>query len=248
MIRTQVSINIKKIGMYWLYLMIFIIAVMIPDIFRDDYFGMPHEQIEELAIFLLGMIGFLFFILKEHQLAVQEKEKRREQRRLQQTARDLIESYSYIGEINRKMDLLMQIGMGLSERTNLSEKRENEIYQSITESASFLLKAECATLLFLDIGTNKVIKHVCHNEKCDSLEQDANLLLMGENIFIKQSGNHIVFRSHETVDNVKSYLVIKAFDEFQGRDNNNQEIIKYLASQALILYSYIAKNPISRMG
>ncbi|MDP1620133.1 MAG: hypothetical protein Q8M12_04000, partial [bacterium] len=100
MIRTQVFTNIKRIGMYWLYLIIFIIAVMIPDIFREDYFGIPHEQIEELAIFILGLLGFLFFILKEHQLVVQEKEKKREQRRLQQTARDLIESYSYIGEIN----------------------------------------------------------------------------------------------------------------------------------------------------
>ncbi|MDP1833492.1 MAG: hypothetical protein Q8L11_00970 [Candidatus Moranbacteria bacterium] len=248
MIRTQVFTNIKRIGMYWLYLIIFIIAVMIPDIFREDYFGIPHEQIEELAIFILGLLGFLFFILKEHQLVVQEKEKKREQRRLQQTARDLIESYSYIGEINRKMDLLMQIGMGLSERTNLTEKRENEIYQSITESASFLLKAECASLFFFDTRTNKAIKHVCRNEKCGSLGQDADLFLMGDNIFIKQSGNHIVFRSHETIDDVKSYLVIKAFDEFQGRDNNNQEIIKYLASQALILYSYIAKNPISRIS
>ncbi|MDP1884436.1 MAG: hypothetical protein Q8L10_03620 [Candidatus Moranbacteria bacterium] len=232
--------------MYWLYLAIFIIAVMIPDIFREDYFGIPHERIEELAIFLLGMLGFLFFILKEHQLAVQEKEKKREQRRLQQTARDLIESYSYIGEINRKMDLLMQIGMGLSERTNLNEKREKEIYHSITESATFLLKAECATLVFFNVRTNEIIKHVCHNDKCGSPEQKPDLFLMGENIFIKQSGDYIVFRSHETIDDIKSYLIIRSFDAFQGRDNNNQEIIKYLASQALVLYSYIAKNPVSR--
>lgn len=234
--------------MYWLYLVIFVIAVLIPEIFRKDYFGLPHERIEELAIFLLGMIGFLFFILKEHQLAIQEKEKKREQRRLQQTARDLIESYSYIGEINRKMDLLMQIGIGLSERTNLNEKREKEIYQSITESASFLLKAECAMLVFFNIKTNKVIKHICHSEKCGSLEQNAAFFSMGENIFIKQVGKHIVFCSHETIDDVKSYLIIKSFDEFQGRDNNNQEIIKYLASQALILYSYIVKNPANKAG
>jgi len=44
------------------------------------------------------------------------------------------------------------------------------------------------------------------------------------------------------------YLVVKSFDEFQSRDNNNQEILKYLASQALFLYSYLAKSSADNKG
>lgn len=227
-------------GMYWIYLIIFIVAVLIPDIVRKDILGIPQEQFEELTIFFLGMIGFLFFILKEHQLAIQKKEKEREQRRLQQTAKDLVESYSYIGEINRKMDILMQIGIGLSERPNLNKAKENEIYQSIIDSANFLLKADCSTLRFVNTKSGKTIKEVNSNEKCNTLK-NSDLLTMGENIHIKHMHGSLAVCSHRTINNIKSYLIINSFDELQGKDNNNQEILKYLISQALFLYSYVAK-------
>jgi len=229
--------------MYWLFLIIFIVAVMVPDIIHVDIFGLPHEKIDELAIFLLGMFGFLFFILKEHQLAVQQKDKEREQRRLQQTAKDLVESYSYIGEINRKMDILMQIGIGLSERPNLNKAKESEIYKSILDSANFLLKANCSTLRFVNIKTSRTIKEVSSDEKC-VIFKNADLLKMGDNVHIKhfKDAEVIVVCSHRIINDIRTYLIINFFDEAQGKDNNNQEILKYLVSQALFLYSYAAKN------
>lgn len=232
--------------MYWLYLVIFIMAVIIPDIFRKDFMGMPHERIDELMIFLLGGIGFLLFIFKEHQLTAQKKEKEREQRRLQQTATDLVESYTYIGEINRKMDLLMQIGIGLSNRTNLTEKHEKEVYKSIIESAKSLLKAECATLAFFNLKTKKVVEQINYDDKCGSLEQNTDIFTMEENVFVRQNGDFMIFCSNKTIDDIKSYLIVKTSDEFQGRDNNNQEILKYLTEQALILHAYVAKNPVNQ--
>jgi len=227
--------------MYWFYLLIFIIAVLIPDIIRTDIFGVPQERFEEFAIFVLGIIGFLFFILKEHQLDVQRKEKEREQRRLQQTAKDLVESYSYIGEINRKMDILMQIGIGLSERPSLNKTREAEIYKSILESANFLLKAECTSLRFVNTKAIRTIKEVSLNDKCNSFKND-DLLKMGEHVHIKHFKDIMVVSSHRSINDIKTYLIISSFEASQGMDNNNQEILKYLVSQALYLYSYAAKN------
>lgn len=229
--------------MYWLYLIIFIVAVMIPDIIHSkDRFGLPHERIEELAIFLLGMLGFLAFIFKERQLKIQQREREKGQQKLQQTAKDLIESYNYIGEINRKMDMLMQIGIGLSERTGLSKKREKEIYQSIIEAAAFLLKGKCATIIFFNTKTNRIIKDCCLDEKCNNLDRNEGFFAMEENVTIKFVQDFVVFRSNKTINDTRVYLVVKSFDEFQSRDNNNQEILKYLASQALFLYSYLAKS------
>ncbi|MDO8241092.1 MAG: hypothetical protein Q7T51_03900 [Candidatus Moranbacteria bacterium] len=230
--------------MYWLYLIIFTVAVMVPDIFKQDNFVLPHEQMEELTIFVLGMMGFLFFIMKERQLAVQRKEKEREQRRLQQTAKDLVESYSYIGEVNRKMDLLMQIGLGLSERSTMNKTQEKEIYQSIIDSTNFLLKAECSTLRFVNVKTGRIVKDIVFDEKCRPLEEGIDFFKMGENIHIKHVRDYIVFCSQKTINDVRSFLIAKAPDEFQSRDNNNQEIIKYLVSQALFLYSYLAKSSV----
>lgn len=227
--------------MYWFYLLIFIVAVLVPDIIRKDFFGVPQEQVEELAIFILGISSFLFFILKEHQLDVQRKEKEREQRRLQQTAKDLVESYSYIGEINRKMDILMQIGIGLSERPNLNKAREQEIYKSILDSANFLLKSNCSSLRFVNVKSGRTIKDVSSNDMCP-IFKNSDLLKMGEHVYIKHFGDFIAVCSRKSINDIRTYLIMNSFDEVQGMDNNNQEILKYLVSQALYLYSYAARS------
>jgi len=222
---------------------------MIPDIIQnEDSLGLPQEQIEELAIFLLGMFGFLAFIFKEWQLKIQQREREKGQQRLQQTAKDLIESYNYIGEINRKMDILMQIGIGLSERTGLSKKREREIYMSIIEAATFLLKGKCATIIFFNTKVNKIIKDCCLDEKCNNPDRSDSFFAMDDNVTIKFVQDFVVFCSNKTINDTRVYLVVKSFDEFQSRDNNNQEILKYLASQALFLYSYLAKSSADNKG
>jgi len=230
--------------MYWLYLIIFTVAVMIPDIFKNDALGLHHEQVQEIAIFLLGMIGFLFFMVKDHQLSIHHREKEREQRRLQQTAKDLVESYSYIGEINRKIDMLMQIGMGLSERSTLNKQQERDIYQSIIDSSTSLLKAKCATIRFVRIDTGKIVKDVVFDENCRALKEVINFFEMEENIFIKTIDEFIVFRSQKIINGIQSYIIIKSPDKFLSENNNNQDIIKYLVSQSLFLHSYLSKSSI----
>jgi hypothetical protein len=223
--------------MYWLFLVIFIITIMTPDIVRGGMFGIQEERIEEFLIFILGMIGFLFFIIKEHQLEAQKKEKLKEQRRLQQTSKDLVDSYSYIGEINRKMDMLMQIGSDLSSGESMNKRRESEIFRSIIDAAIFLLRGKASSLIFYDVEVKRVVKEICSDKKCQLIQKNEEFFNMGENIYIKTIEDFMVFSSNRTTHDIRSYLVVKGFDEFQGQDNNNQEILKYLAVQALFIYS-----------
>lgn len=223
--------------MYWLFLIIFIFVIMIPDVIREEAFGLSQERIEELLIFILGMIGFLFFILKEHQLEAQRKEKLREQRRLQQTSKDLVDSYSYIGEVNRKMDMLMQIGSDLSESGDISKNKEQEMFHSVIDAAIFLLRGKGASLIFYNVVTKRIIREICSDEDCQVIQKKEEFFTMGENIYIKVVNDYMIFSSNRSTHGVRSYLIVKGFDEFQGQDNNNQEIIKYLTIQALFMYS-----------
>lgn len=228
--------------MEWYYLFIFILMLMVPRFFKEDVLGLSHEGVEEVALLMLGLIGFSFFMVKKYQLKRSIMEKEKESRRSQQTAKDLVESYSYIGEINRKMDMLMQIGIGLSNHTSLNKQKENELYKSIVEAASFLLKSDCSILLFMDINENKIKKQICFDHNCANFNKGADFLKMEKNVYIKQGEGYIVASSQKTVDGVKSYLISKSFDSFEANDNNNQEILKYLASQALFLYSFSNMN------
>ena len=140
------------------------------------------------------------------------------------------------------MDMLMHIGIGLSNHAGLNKQKENELYKSIVEASSFLLKSECTALLFLDTNENKIKKQVCFDHKCANIKNDENFLKMEKNVYIKMEQGYIIARSQKAEDGIRSYLIAKSFDSFQASDNNNQEILKYLASQALFLYTYNSRT------
>jgi hypothetical protein len=225
--------------MYWVFLILFIIAVLIPDIIRGPVYFLEEERAEEIVIFLMGAIGFLVFMRNEYRISVQKKEKEKEEKRMKQTVKDLVESYSYIGEVNRKMDILMSIALGLSDRSTLNKNREKEIYESIISAGNFLLKADCSFLQFVDQRDLKNLKEIKLDKKKNPVKNE-ELAGMGENINIKKYGDCIVISSPQKINNIKSYLIICGYDEEEVANPKNMEILKVFASQALFLYSYLS--------
>jgi hypothetical protein len=95
--------------MYWIFLIIFIIVVLVPDIVRSNFYIISETRLEEVLIFFMGAVAFAIFMKNEQQLLFHKKEKVKDEKKIEQAVKDLVESYSYIGEVNRKMDLLMNM-------------------------------------------------------------------------------------------------------------------------------------------
>jgi hypothetical protein len=224
--------------MYWIFLVLFIIAVLIPDLIRNPVFFLAEERAEEIVIFLMGMIGFLVFMRNEYKLSLQKREKEKDRKRMNQAVKDLVESYSYIGEVNRKMDILMNIALGLSDRSALDKSREKEIYRSIVSAASFLIKGDYAFLRFMNIKNKETAKEVKLEEKNIPISNE-ELIGMGENINVKKFQNCLVVSSPRVISGIKSYLIVCDYDEEEKNNPKNMEILKVFASQALFLFSYL---------
>lgn len=227
--------------MYWIYFIVFILAVFVPDIIKNDFHSISNTRLQEIAIFFLAMVGFLFFIFEEQKNKVQEKEKEKNLRQLENTSRDLVESYSYIGEVNRKMDILLQIALGVLDRSVLDKNKEKEIYHDIINAANFLMKADCSCLRFLELTTKKIKKEV---RTCTGhcLIKSSDLLENGDGINYKKSDGLLIITSSQKINNVKSFLLVKGFDKDEENAPKNLEILRVLASQALFIYSYMAGN------
>ena len=227
--------------MYWIFLVIFIITVLVPDIIRSDFLFLSETHVEEILIFLLGAIAFAIFMKNEQQLVVHKKEKEKDKKKIEQTMKDLVESYSYIGEVNRKMDLLMNTALGLSERSSLNTSHENETYKSIVGASSFLFKADFTALRFIDLKDAKTKKEFRSNNSGPTLKNDT-LLKLKKNLDVKQYKNFLVVESNQTIENIKSFIIISGFDSEEQENPKNIEILKVFASQALFLYSYTHKE------
>lgn len=220
--------------MYWLYLIIFVIAVLAPDIIRREFYFLSETRAEELLIFVLGAVAFLFSAWQERQLVLQKKEKQKDQKKIEQTIKDLVESYSYIGEVNRKMDILMNIALGLTEKTNLSKKKETEIYHTIIDAAKFLMKADCACLRFINLKNKTVDKDV-RIEACRCAVKNKDLAEIKGDLGTKKIGKIFVASSHQKIRDIKCYLLINDYVE---QEEKTIEMLRVLASQALFVFSY----------
>ncbi len=228
--------------MYWIFAILFSIAVLIPDIIRDKTFFLVEERAEEVAIFILGSVAFLTFIRNERKIALQKKEKEIAQKKMSQTVKDLVDSYSYIGEVNRKIDLLMGVALGLTERSTLDKKKEKEIYESIVTAANFLLKATCSMIRFVNLKTNRTEKEVKIPECANISVANNDLIKMNEHVNVKKQNGLFIVSSPQTINNVKSYLIIDGYDPQEEGKPKNTEILKLFASQAIFLYAYMLKE------
>lgn len=224
--------------MYWIFLLIFIIAVLIPDIIRHPIFFLTEERAEEVAIFLLGATAFLVFIKNELLIIFHKREKEKDQKKIDQTVKDLVESYSYIGEVNRKMDIIMNIALGISDRSMLNKKKEKEIYESIVNAANFLMKAESVALRLIDIKNLRIKKEIRTRGK-QNVVKNEELAAMGEETTAKKGENCVVIASSQSVNDIKGYLIINGYNERELNNPKNIEILKVFCSQAIFLYSYV---------
>ena len=228
--------------MYWIFAILFTIAVLIPDIIRVDTSLLVEERLEEVAIFVLGSVAFLTFIQNERRIALQKKEKEKAQKKMEQTVKDLVDSYSYIGEVNRKMDILMGVALGLADHSTLDKKKEKEAYESIINATNFLLKSNNAIIRFVNTKTGKLEKDVKLLDGNSPSVSNKELIEMGDYVNMKKSNNVLVISSPQKVNEVKSYLIVSDYDEDEEDKPKNIEILKLFASQAIFLYSYMLKE------
>ena len=95
--------------MYWIYLVIFVFLVFVPEIIRGNLGVFGEETVEEIVLLFLGGTIFIFYLIRDSQIQKIQKEldeKRRENNRM---LKDLTQSYSFIGEINRKLEIAKNI-------------------------------------------------------------------------------------------------------------------------------------------
>lgn len=224
--------------MYWIYLALFILAVFTPDIIQYDFSWIPEEKAEELIILALGVLAFIIFIAKEKQLGFQLKAKRLIQKEASLASKDLTDTYSYIGEINRKMDILKDIALGLTEGTELTEEKEMDLYRSIIHAVQMFTKSTNVSLRFINVETGKIIREIRSSKKarCDVV----NPIMNKENKTFLETEKAFFIRSPKPINNIVACIAIE-------KKNKNQkiedlELINALASQALFLFNFCSEK------
>ena len=220
--------------MYWIYLIIFTLIVFVPTFVRNEFYIFNVVQAQEIAILLFASVGFFIFLLMEKRLNKNIAEKNKIQGQINSMTKDLKYSYSYIGEINRKLDILEHIALGYPQSSKLTHKNESELYDSIMSAVRIFGKSDDFALRFICQSDSSIVKEIKSIPK-----NNLSFFLKNYEAEINyfESDEFIVVTSPRAIDNIFSYIVIKKKTPSQRLDD--VEIIKTLTAQALFIFMFV---------
>lgn len=224
--------------MYWIYLLIFVVVVFVPDLVNRGFWGLGEKSIEELALFILGGTAFLLYLVKENKLSKYMKEKARLQRDANRMSKDLTNSYSYIGEINRKLEIFKNISLGLPTWSRIPRIREKESFEYIMAAVKIITRSDEYTLRFVDAESFETKLEIKSKKslKVDVSAEDC--LKEGKKYF--ETEEFMIAVSPEDIKGVLSLLTIKKKNYASSSDD--PDILKAICSQALFLYMYSRRD------
>ena len=223
--------------MYWIYMAMFVGAVYVPSLIKSGYLGLNTIQTQELAILLLGSIGMILFNVYETRCDRQKIEKVKFQRQVSRMSKELNHSYSYIGEINRKLDILEHISQGFPETSQLTAKKKMEIYDSIMMAIGLFSKSDEFVLRFVSIRDGAIIKEI-KSKPGMPVNFPQKVSMFQKNPV--ETEEYICTSSPKSIDNVFASIIIKKKRSMHAIED--MEIMRTLAAQALFLFMFIQKT------
>lgn len=219
--------------MYWIYLAIFALIILTPQMILGGFLFFREEDVEALIIFCFGVFGFMLYLAKEKALLRIFQEKLHLQKKTNVITKDLSDSYSYIGEMNRKFDIVKELIFHLPKHTaDALAQGQGETYQSIIQAVALLSKTKPVSIRFVNMQTKRIEKTVENGSGGLFAPFDAATLLASKKTFWEDR-DCAVARSPYQADHMAAYII---FPKTTNRVEDI-EMFRILASQALLLFS-----------
>ncbi|MEI8344156.1 MAG: hypothetical protein WCF93_04365 [Candidatus Moraniibacteriota bacterium] len=223
--------------MYWIYFVIFTLIIFIPTIVHEGIMGLSVVQAQEYSILLLGTMGFVLFGSLEKRQKSDLREKNVMIGQMNRTNKDLAHSYLYIGEINRRLDIISNIVLGFPESSQLTLKKQRELYESIMEAIRLFGKSNDFVIRFTNLNTGEILKEIKSNDRVtiNFPQKDCN-----PEVPILENNQILAIPSPKAMDNVYACIIVKKDKPQQSK--GDAETMKVLAMQALSLFMLINKK------
>lgn len=213
----------------WVYLFFFLVILVIPQVITRDYDFIIEEHFETLGIMLVGVAAGTVFLWREKQFRRHMVDKRRYQQEASEVSKDLVNSYSYIGEINRQLEILKDISSGLPGGDDITPEKRRETFDTVLEAILVFARTENFSLRFIHCKSAELREEMGMGETAfDETVED--LLTHKQRIF--QVGDHSVIRAAKTLRGYAAFILL---DRKQVSDED-VEFLRAIASQALLLF------------
>lgn len=213
--------------MYWVYLFLCVFAVLTPEFIQSGTWVLSQDDFESLVIFGFATLGLLLYISKEKAFFRAHEEKVTLQKKTNTISKDLSQSYSYIGEMNRKLDVIQEVIFELPKKTLLKRKKSTDLYKPVLDAAKVFARTDRAALLVVDTKKKTCIEGI--GEQLFKYYSAEYLLGAKKSFWMEEKV--LIVRSPYAAGGKHVFLLL-------GKVTNHSEDMEHLqilASQALLL-------------
>ncbi len=213
--------------MYWVYLFLCVFAILTPEFIQSGTWVLSQDDFESLVIFGFATLGLLLYISKEKAFFRAHEEKVTLQKKTNTISKDLSQSYSYIGEMNRKLDVIQEVIFELPKKTLLKRKKSTDLYKPVLDAAKVFARTDRAALLVVDTKKKTCIEGI--GEQLFKYYSAEYLLGAKKSFWMEEKV--LIVRSPYAAGGKHVFLLL-------GKVTNHSEDMEHLqilASQALLL-------------
>ncbi len=229
------------------YLVFFVLAVMTPSIVTSDFFGIPQQHVEEIFIFLFGLGGLAAFIIYERLMERRTRERDEAVQSAERSMKELVESYRYIGSVNRQMDVLKKHINQTSVELTGKQAYWKDLLHSLAANAAACANARRVLIRFVELDKLRTDREVYHHLEGNRMIKVSNRELKDihdagvPHSMIAQDGERILVVPSDKRDTaIKAYLLFE-LDSTQA-DSFDIPLVKVFANQAELIYHNLIRQ------
>jgi len=212
--------------MFFVYLILFILIVSTPFIIQDGLCIFTEDEAEAIILLLAGIVSFIIYRLRDHQVFEQIRNRIKLQRTVIKTQRELSESYSYIGQANRRTDIMYEIFSDLSHIDTTSCE------DAVKHAMELLPYTDHFCFRFIDPKTKKAHYGVSTTNEFKHLPDE---LFCKENISRTYRNKDVLFIYSETKDKTLRTCIALPYSE---KAENDIDFFRALTAYFTMVYMF----------
>lgn len=231
------------------YLALFVLAVLSPSIVKQDFLWIQERHVEEIMIFIFGIVGLAIFSIYQRMMERHEREHENARNEYERVKRELVESYKYIGAVNRKIEVLKRLSNQTSLSVMESDHLAKDLLTSLLLNAAVSTGSETAVIRYVELEKSRTEYEIYHHT-----EEKVHFKISNKELIkLHNSGiSHAIIRAEDGKEilavpsdkqgkPVKAYLLLAV--EASNRANLDTTLLKVFANQAeLLRYSLLRSD------
>lgn len=233
---------------YLVYLVFFVLAVMSPSIVTRAHFGLDEMHVEELLIFIFGLAGLSTFSFYERLMEKRLRERDEALGHAERAKAELLESYRYIGSVNRQIELLKSLVNTTSMSLVDTDAYWKDLLQALAANAAASVNASCVLIRFIDLDKLRTDREVFHEVTAKKQIHMSNKELRklhehgSSHAFIRtENGEEILVVPSDRKDaNIKAFFLLATDPSLTT--SQDVSLAKVFANQAELVYHNLVRR------